>query len=145
MKFRKEEGPPEHGWTDRQVSENNVVHFGIYRVFYGYRVRAGLVRDTGGCSLDWCAGARPIDLNVLYNICEVILSNKPEDERCFVDMPRISDPKPFFNDIDFMARVRELLPVDSTLREVLNLLYQLDPRLSERTRLTESVSGVKQL
>lgn len=108
MELRRAPDDPNTGWTHTMVSEHFVVHMGVYRVFYGWRVRAGYVLDTGGCSLDWCAGGRWQDVERLYSLCAAILSRRNEDGDVFAGIPRFSRVKPFYKDDDFVRSVGEL-------------------------------------
>lgn len=91
----------------RQVSENGLVEMGVYRVAYGWRVRAGFVGDMG-CVLDWCGGGNWKDVERLYSICYAILLGKEANRQCFDDLPHYSTIKPFFLDHDFTKTVVEL-------------------------------------
>lgn len=106
-----------NGITQRLVSESGVVWMGVYRVLYGWRVRAGLVRDRWGCSLDWCCGDELDELIILYYLLKMILSARPEDEDCFAGLPPHSDPKTFYRDPAFVAAVWAAAPPEAFHRE----------------------------
>jgi len=96
--------------THRRVSMCGRVEIGVYRVLYGYRIRAGFV-GCPACELDWCAGDDWLEVQVLYSICLGILAQRPNAEECFDHIPRSSAVKPYFRDARFVSRLRELLPV----------------------------------
>ncbi len=93
------------GLFHRRLSENGLVHFGVYRVAYGFRVRAGFAHDFCGVTLDWCGGGDWKNIERLYSIVEGILSQRPENKRCFDDLPGITTVKPFFLDVEFVEKV----------------------------------------
>lgn len=88
----------------RQVSENNLIEMGVYRVMFGWRVRAGFCGHSF-CELDWCAGGNWKDLERLYSLCQAILLKRDENNNCFEGLPMISKIKPFFNDLEFLEIV----------------------------------------
>lgn len=96
----------------RRVSENGLVEMGVYRVMFGWRVRAGFVGKMS-CALDWCGGGNWTDVERLYSLCFSILSNKQENYQCFDDLPPISMIKPFYLDHDFVKIVGEKAKCDS--------------------------------
>lgn len=111
MKFQ----PPiyycqETGLYHRRISTNNVAHLGIYPVLYGYRVRAGLVRDRWGVSLEWCAGGNWETVELLYSAALAILASRDETDECFDGLPQHSRVKPFFKDPDFMQAIAACSP-----------------------------------
>lgn len=83
------------------TSENKLVEMGVYRVMYGFRVRAWFVENKFGVVLDWCGGGNWPDVERLYSLLVAILTNRPEDEQCFDGLPPISMIKPFFKDERF--------------------------------------------
>lgn len=90
----------------RQVSENNLIEMGVYRVLFGWRVRAGFCGQAY-CQLDWCAGNNWKDAERLYSLCHAILLQREENKDCFDGLPTISKVKPFFNDLEFLKIVTE--------------------------------------
>jgi hypothetical protein len=90
----------------RRVSEKGLVEMGVYRVAYGWRVRAGFVGEMG-CVLDWCGGGNWKDVERLYSLCHAILLSKKEDRQCFDDLPHYSTIKPFYLDLEFVKIVGE--------------------------------------
>lgn len=97
----------------RRVSSNVLIEIGVYRVLYGYRVRAGFVGALS-CSLDWCAGANWSQVESLYTMCLAVLSSREEDRNCFDGIPPHSIVKPYFNDPEFLKDVALLIPPDAT-------------------------------
>lgn len=95
------------GLTHRLVSENQLVHMGIWKVMFGHRVRAGFVDDKCGVSLDWCGGANWKDVERLYSLAKAILEKRAEDRNCFAGLPGFSVVKPFVLDLDFVKVVSE--------------------------------------
>ena len=94
------------GMSHILYSGNAVVFMGVYRVMYGWRVRAGFVRDINRfCILDWCGGGVWKDVERLYSICRAILLQAREDTDCFRGLPTVSLVKPFFRDMDFVRIV----------------------------------------
>lgn len=96
------------GLTHRLSSANDVVHMGVYRVMYGWRVRAGRCSDLWGTRLDWCGGGNWKDVERLYSLLYGILSQREESEDCLDDLPECSKIKPFYNDHEFVRLVGEL-------------------------------------
>ena len=92
------------GLFARLQSENAIVEMGIYRVMFGFRVRAGFC-GRNSCELDWCAGANWSDVERLYSICRSIMMKRPEDSDCFAGLPRCSQVKPFFLDVPFTEAI----------------------------------------
>ncbi len=95
------------GFTHQLVSENNLVHMGVYRVLFGHRVRAGFCDNKEWVELDWCGGGRWEDVERLYSLTRVILLRRKEDRDCFAGLPPYSMVKPFFLDLDFVKAVSE--------------------------------------
>ena len=90
----------------RRVSENEIVEMGVYRVMFGYRVRAGIV-GSPFCHLDWCGGGNWKDVERLYSLCYAILSSREESKKCFDGLPPVSQIKPFYNDFDFVRTLSQ--------------------------------------
>ena len=110
MTFKAESDALGHGLTNRVVSDCGRVEIGVFRVMYGYRVRAGYV-DSLGCELDWCAGADMKDLWYLFNVALSILSQRDSGPACFDGIPRFSQVKPYYNDAEFVAELVRLMPI----------------------------------
>lgn len=108
MKFHPVPNDDENGLTHCLHSENDHVRIGVWRVMYGFRVRAGYLHDLGGCTLDWCAGGNWKDVERLYSLCAAILSQRDESEDVFKGIPRISAIKPFYSDTEFVSLVSKL-------------------------------------
>jgi hypothetical protein len=102
MKFHK--APDTADLFLRVVDETNTIQVGIYKVLFGYRVRAGYVDDKFGVNLDWCCGNRIEMINWLYLALILILS-KRELENCFEGLPTVSQIKPYFNDMNFFNKI----------------------------------------
>lgn len=96
------------GWTHCRRSENGMVRLGVYRVLFGYRVRAGFSEDDWGSTLDWCAGDVWNDVERLYSLLLAILEQRDETPDVFDGIPRNSTVKPFYKDFAFVSRVAEL-------------------------------------
>lgn len=90
----------------RLISENNLIEMGVFRVLYGWRVRAGFLGSVG-VELDWCGGRNWSDVERLYSICLAILLRKEENEQCFLNIPRFSTIKPFYLDYDFVKNITD--------------------------------------
>lgn len=97
--------PTISGLFHRRLSENGLIHFGVYRVAYGFRVRAGFANDWCGVTLDWCGGGDWKNVERLYSIVEGILSQRPENKCCFDGLPGSNAVKPFFLDQAFVETV----------------------------------------
>jgi len=108
MKFILHPYNEEVGWSNYRISEGGVVHLGVYRVMYGFRVRAGRVADRWGCTLDWCGGANWQDVERLYSLCLGILSQRDEANFSFERIPTVSKVKPFYLDEYFVKTVSDL-------------------------------------
>lgn len=61
----------------RLVSQTGRWEFGLRRVIYGVRVCAGIV-DSGGYSVDYCAGADAGQIVLLRVVVQQILEGQPE-------------------------------------------------------------------
>lgn len=98
-KFKKE--PDDENLVARIV--RGWIEIGVYPVAFGMRVRAGFV-GAAGCELDWCCGDNQAMLEWAYSSARNIMETRED----FEGIPRISDPKPFWLDPDFVASVRAL-------------------------------------
>ena len=129
MKFELAESNLEDNFIHRRVSENGIVHFGIHRVLYGYRVRAGFTKDFH-YFLDWCGGADWKSVEILYSACMNILGQREENRDAFLDLPSISKIKPFTLDPEFIKFISdsidnnfEILPLEQpTSQEIKEML-----------------------
>ena len=118
MKFHSVEDDLENtGQFLRRQSENGLITIGVFKVIFGYRIRAGFTKDLFGCYFDWCAGGDWSNVERLYSIALAILSQREENEDCFLGIPTVSKVKPFFNDPEFVKCITKL--VDS------NVIYSL--------------------
>jgi len=116
MKFSPAPDDPEiTGQFHRLVSENGVIAIGVYRVMYGFRVRAGKAKDLMGCTLDWCGGGNWQDVERLYSLAVSILSQREESPSCFDGLPTCSEVKPFFLDECFTKTLAEAAGPDLEL------------------------------
>lgn len=97
------------GLHNRLVSDCGRIEIGVYRVMYGFRVRAGYVGE-GSVAIDWCAGADLVMLRYLFNAAVLILSQRDGGMGCFNGIPGSSAIKPFFKDEHFMQRLIDLIP-----------------------------------
>jgi hypothetical protein len=104
MKFVKVPDNEEWFTTNNMVSEKGTVEIGVWKVLFGFRVRAWF-RGAGGAALDWCAGGDWKNVERLYSIALAILSKREENEICFEGLPSCSKIKPFFHDADFIEMV----------------------------------------
>jgi hypothetical protein len=107
MKLTPAEDDPLTMMTHRLVSENQLVEIGVYRVAYGWRVRAGFV-NAPCCELDWCGGANWKDVERLYSLCYAVLEKINESKSAFLGLPMISRLKPFYLDLEFVSFVGNL-------------------------------------
>ena len=108
MKFHYVPDVPEEMLTNCLESETGLVQICIWRVMFGYRVRAGF-RNAGFYWLDWCAGHDMGHVESLHKICVQILESRPEDRDCFRGIPRVSSVKPYFNDPEFLREIAQIL------------------------------------
>jgi hypothetical protein len=93
--------------THRLVSENQLIEIGVYRVAYGWRVRAGFV-NASCCELDWCGGSNWKDVERLYSLCYAVLEKIDESKSAFIGLPGSSRVKPFYHDLEFVGFVGNL-------------------------------------
>lgn len=106
MKFSHIPDDPDiTGQFCRLKSENGVICIGIYRVMYGFRVRAGRSADKYGCALDWCGGGDWSNVERLYSLAVSILSQRVESPDCFDGLPSFSKVKPFHLDKEFTEKL----------------------------------------
>lgn len=90
------------------VGNNGIIHIGICRVMFGYRIRAGFISNQfSHYEIDWCAGADIIQIRFLYSALLNILSQRDENRSIFNGIPMFSKIKPFFNDTDFVQWLSE--------------------------------------
>lgn len=108
MKFVKAPDDNEASLTNCMISENALVRIGVWRVAFGYRVRAGFLADRYGVTLDWCGGNNWKDVERLYSLAIACLSKMEENLDCFEKLPPHSNIKPFYNDLRFVKTVGEL-------------------------------------
>ena len=108
MQFVSAPNDPATMMKDRLVSENELVEIGVFRVMYGYRVRAGFVGQPW-CEIDWCCGDRPNHILSMYTAIFLLLRRRPESRDCFCGIPRESDIKPYWKDLDFCQEITNLL------------------------------------
>lgn len=101
MKFNKTDIIHEEMYN-RMISENGVIHIGIYPVAFGFRVRAGYMDNDTGVEIDYCGGADPKQVSWLYYAVKTILEKREENSDVFAELPSCSKIKPFFNDFDFL-------------------------------------------
>lgn len=123
MKFHKAPSTPD--LFLRVVDETNTIQIGIYRVMFGYRVRAGRVDDKFGVNLDWCGGDQIDNIVWLYNTCITILSQR-EPDNCFEGLPPVSQIKPAFNDKEFIKTLLLKIGCNPMIREFKFTQEQLD-------------------
>jgi hypothetical protein len=107
MKLLHSPNDPKTMMFHRLESENGLVEMGVYRVAYGWRVRAGFT-GKNFCELDWCGGGNWKDVERLYSLCCAILSNRKESSDCFEDIPPHSTIKPFHLDLKFVQIIGNL-------------------------------------
>lgn len=62
----------------RLLSENDKWELGLVPMFFGVRVRLGIV-GNGWCTLDYCAGAEPSEQLFLLGLVAGLLSWLPEE------------------------------------------------------------------
>lgn len=94
--------------TQRLVSEHGLVEIGIYRVIFGWRVRAGFV-GRPWCQIDWCCGNDPGQLWSHYVALTLLLRRRDETDDCFRGIPECSAVKPCFKDVEFEQRLTDLM------------------------------------
>lgn len=90
------------------IGNNGLIHIGINRVLFGYRIRAGFISNQfSNYEIDWCAGADIIQIRFLYSALLNILSQREENKLIFNGIPTYSKIKPFFNDPEFVQWLSE--------------------------------------
>lgn len=122
MRFVKAEPDRRKGLYCRHVSENGLVEIGVFRVLYGFRIRAGFTSNKTNSRTDWCCGADWILVQAMYTILFSILELREENETCFEGIPRYSEIKPCYKDPEFQASLKSLAP------RVSLVAILLDPR-----------------
>ena len=94
-------------YSSFMVSEDNKVWVGIYRVMFGYRVRAGYMSTlTEYAECDWCCGASRVCLMVTYNLMQFLLDDLGYAPN---DLPSSSRIKPWPLDEEFAKKLDVLL------------------------------------
>lgn len=91
MDFQK--APDTINITHRMTSGR--IEIGVYRVLYGYRVRAGFIGNEW-TELDYCCGDDPKWVKRVYAVVLTILSARDED-KAFVGFP-MQRTKPMIKD-----------------------------------------------
>lgn len=84
----------------RLVSDCGTIEIGLYRVLFGYRVRAGYTNDMF-YNIDWCGGGDNGQIELLYSIAKNIL----EHQGNFKCLQSVSAIKPFFKDQLFVDHI----------------------------------------
>jgi hypothetical protein len=107
MKLTPAEDDDRTMMTHRLISENQLIEMGVYRVAYGWRVRAGFV-NAACCELDWCGGGIWKDVERLYSLCYAVLEKRNESRSAFLGLPSSSRVKPFYLDLEFVHLVGNL-------------------------------------
>ena len=93
----------------REVSESGRWELGVWRVLYGYRIRAGVV-DNGVFAVDYCTGSDMNHVSEVLGLVRVILSSLPEDvegDEVHALMPGFQ-VKPIHNDKACVPRLMAL-------------------------------------
>jgi hypothetical protein len=90
-----------------RYSDDGRIEIGVYRVAFGWRVRAGF-RGSVAFELDWCGGGEWSDVEALYSIAKAILEKRSTDRDCFRGIPGSSTRKPYFNDEKFVTTILRL-------------------------------------
>ena len=107
MIFTEDSDDPEKGLFCRATSEDGSVEIGVYRVLYGFRVRAGFT-NSQYVELDWCCGADWRQVELFYSIMLAILMKREKSRYCFEGIPTMSQIKPAFNDVSFMRTIANM-------------------------------------
>lgn len=108
MKLHAAPDDPMTGLVSRLVSEGGTVEAGVYRVLYGYRVRAGFI-NSPVCEIDWCCGDNVKQLESHLVAAALFLRRRPEDEFCFDGLPKTSTVKPCWTDAEFEQRLTDAM------------------------------------
>lgn len=117
MIFSKAPDDRINGYFYMMKSENGKVFIGVKRVMFGWRVVAFTKTDIGPV-LNWCAGDIHANIERLYSLMLTILSKREESEighEVFAGIPRVSNIKPFFHDLEFVTFVSRLAGDDLKL------------------------------
>jgi len=109
MNFQHTEDMPH--LTNRKVS--GTIELGVYRVLFGYRVRAGYI-GNGYCDIDYCCGDDPVMISRVYSAVLTILSNRDEIY-AFKDFP-IQNSKPMVNDRVCFVNLLKMMKNDVRLK-----------------------------
>ena len=90
--------------SNRYEYEDGKIEFGIYKVLFGYRIRAGFV-GSSSCEIDWCCGDNNFHVSFLYNLVKEYLESF-EGSNPFLELPICSKIKPYYKDEDFMNIIK---------------------------------------
>lgn len=85
------------------ISDCVKVQIFMYPVFSGIRLRAGYQGDAV-VYLDWCCGSKPTAFSTIFAMLTTILKFR-DANNAFMDLPRDSKVKPYYEDKEFMAKV----------------------------------------
>lgn len=92
------------------------IFLGRRRMIYTWRLTGGYIADyffseskywASPYILDICCGEMMQYFNFMQGVVKYIMSKNPRDNP-FKDIPRWCDPKPYFNDQDFMNKILDL-------------------------------------
>lgn len=107
MEFKSSE--PTENFIFREISENEIVEIGVYPVLFGFRVRAGFIKNDF-FHIDWCCGNNQFVIERMFTILKLILEKREEDAYCFRLLLPNSKIKPFYNDPDFVIWLSKYIP-----------------------------------
>lgn len=119
--MRFESAPDYNHLTHRMVSGR--IEIGVYRVLFGYRVRAGYI-DNGYYHLDYCCGAGPEWINRVYGIILTVMDERDESN-AFDGFPQ-QQVKPIENDHECFVNLAKMMKGRSPIK--VNLpVQEVDP------------------
>lgn len=91
----------------RFVTECGRVEYGLYRVMFGVRFRAGLANRMA-VECDWCCGVSPANIALAFAAFERELARHDDPRTLFAGLPKFSAVKPFDRDPTFTHTLEEL-------------------------------------
>lgn len=97
--------------TDRLLI-NGTLEMIKYRVMYGYRLRIGEYDPVLGYAIcypvDICTGPHFHAYDIVkFKALKIIEANVLDGKPMLENIPPVSDPKPYFNDHDFITKIND--------------------------------------
>ncbi len=93
-----------HSYCYLEVSQNELIEIGIVPVIFGFRIVASF-KNENIYQLNWCAGENAFCVSWLFSALKKILQEREESRLSFYGIPKTSEIKPFFNDMNFLIYI----------------------------------------